>query len=392
MQRNYVWADGQALAQIDPVTTLPPDLIVDNTQATFTGTWATSTSLTGFYGANYRSNAKGTGKDKAVWTLNVPSTGSYQVYARWVAASTHASNAPFTIKYSGGSKAISINQRTSGGQWMLLGSFAFTAGSVTVTDNANGTVIADAIKLTATTGGTTSEAVRYLHGDHLGTPRLATNQQGQKIWSWEGSAFGSTPPNEDPDGNGVNTVINLRFAGMVADAESGNFYGGDRYWDQRLGRSITADNMSVAEHVERWRAGLVPGQPPLEINPYAHVLNNPLRWIDSTGFEATVPSPSLPAPGTGVGSGIGSAIGRGIRMCWNPIVAGVVAITFSTPTGGCDDGGKCSDTRDDKDKEKNCRALYDTIVRSCWSISDPRRRQRCFEAAKSTYEACMAQD
>ncbi len=180
-------------------------------------------------------------------------------------------------------------------------------------------------------------------------------------------------------------------SGQYYDSETGLHYGGDRYYDPKLCRYITADRMSVAEHVERWRAGLVPGRPPLEINPYAHVLNNPLRWIDATGFEATVPAPSLPVPGTGTGSGIGSAIGRGIRMCWNPIVAGVVAITFSTPTGGCDDRGKCSDTRDD-DKEKNCRALYDTIVRSCWSISDPRRRQRCFEAAKSTYEACMAQD
>lgn len=46
----------------------------------------------------------------------------------------------------------------------------------------------------------------------------------------------------------------------------------------------------------------------------------------------------------------------------------------------------------DAGKEKNCRALYDTIIRSCWSIQNPRTRQRCFEAAKATYEACMAED
>ena len=79
-QRRYVWADGQPLAQVEAVTTLPPEIIVDNPQATFTGTWSTATSLTGFYGSNYRSNAKGTGKDKAVWTVNVPSTGTYQVH------------------------------------------------------------------------------------------------------------------------------------------------------------------------------------------------------------------------------------------------------------------------------------------------------------------------
>ncbi len=264
MRRGYVWADGQALAQIEPVMVLPPDIIVDNPQATFTGTWATSTSITGFYGTNYRTNAKGTGKDKATWALNVPTTGTYQVYARWVAASTHASNAPFTVKYSGGSQTLAINQRVSGGQWMLLGSFAFTAGtagSVTLTDNANGTVIADAIKLTATTGGTTQDAIRYLHGDHLNTPRLATNSQAQVIWRWEGEAFGNTPP--------TGTVtINLRFPGQYFDAESGLHYNWNRYYDPKVGRYLTADPIGLA-------GGL---------NTYTYVDNNPLRWTDRLGL------------------------------------------------------------------------------------------------------------
>ena len=58
------------------------------------------------------------------------------------------------------------------------------------------------------------ERISYLHTDHLNTPRLATNAQGQVVWSWEGEAFGSTPPNEDVDGDGITTVINLRFPGQ----------------------------------------------------------------------------------------------------------------------------------------------------------------------------------
>ena len=47
--------------------------------------------------------------------------------------------------------------------------------------------------------------------------------------------------------------------------------------------------MSVAEHVQRWRTRMgVPGQPPLEINPYVRVVNNPLRWIDPTGLDETI--------------------------------------------------------------------------------------------------------
>ena len=275
LRRSTVWADGQPLAQIEPVTTLPPDIIVDNPQATFTGTWATSTSLAGFYGSNYRSNTKGTGKDKAVWTVNVPSTGTYQVYARWVAASSNASNAPFTVKHSTGSQTIAVNQRVSGGQWMLLGSFAFTAGtagSVTLTDKANGTVIADALKLVATSGGTTSEVVRYLHSDHLNTPRLATNAQAQVIWRWEGTAFGDTYPNEDVDGDGKLTTINLRFAGQYYDAESGLHYNWNRYYDPRIGRYVTSDPIGL-------RASL---------NTYAYVDNNPLRFVDPMGLDKTV--------------------------------------------------------------------------------------------------------
>lgn len=283
LRRSYVWADGQALAQIEPVTTLPPDMIVDNPQATFTGTWATATSIAGFYGTNYRTNTKGTGKDKAVWSVNVSTTGTYQVYARWVAASAHASNAPFTVKHSTGSQTIAVNQRTSGGQWMLLGSYAFTAGtagSVTLTDKANGKVIADAIKLVATSGGTTSEVVRYLHSDHLNTPRLATNATAQVVWGWEGTAFGETYPNEDSDGDGKLTTINLRFAGQYYDGESGLHYNWNRYYDPRLGRYITSDPI-----------GLDGG-----LNTYTYVANNPLSFVDPLGLEniCSLPTPKPP--------------------------------------------------------------------------------------------------
>ncbi len=270
LRRSYVWADGQPLAQVETVTTLPPDIIVDNPQATFTGSWPTATSITGFYGANYRTNTKGTGKDKAVWSVNVPTTGTYQVYARWVAASTNASNAPYTVKHSTGSQTIAVNQRVSGGQWMLLGSYAFTAGtagSVTLTDKANGKVIADAVKLVATSGGTTSEVVRYLHSDHLNTPRLATNPQGQVIWRWEGTAFGDTYPNEDVDGDGKLTTVNLRFAGQYYDAESGLHYNWNRYYDPKIGRYITSDPIGL-------RGGL---------NTYLYVDSNPNINFDKTG-------------------------------------------------------------------------------------------------------------
>jgi RHS repeat-associated protein len=221
-----------------------------------------------------------------------------------VAASTHASNAPFTIKYSGGSKTIAVNQRSNNGQWMLLGSFSFvtgTPGSITLTDNANGTVIADAVKLTATTGGTTSETIRYLHSDHLNTPRLATNNQAQVVWRWEGSAFGDTAP--------TGTVtINLRFAGQYYDSETGLFYNWNRYYDPKTGRYISSDPIGL-------EAGL---------NTYAYVYDNPLRWTDRLGLMGRAPGggvpdgpPAPPAPSPPGGGGL-ACDGTWRYQGWNP--------------------------------------------------------------------------
>jgi YD repeat-containing protein len=51
----------------------------------------------------------------------------------------------------------------------------------------------------------------YVHTDHLGTPRLTTNDAQTVLWRWEGLAFGNTAPKEDPDSDGVKTSFNLRF-------------------------------------------------------------------------------------------------------------------------------------------------------------------------------------
>jgi len=169
----------------------------------------------------------------------VPVTGSYQVYARWVAHSSHASNAPYTVAYTGGSQTVQVNQQLNNGQWVLLGSYAFTAGTtrtVTLSNQANGPVIADAIKLVPPTG---AERVHTLHTDHLNTPRLATDATGAVVWRWNGNAFGDTAP------TGTAT-LNLRFPGQLYDAESGLHYNWHRYYDPKIGRYVTSDPVGLA--------------------------------------------------------------------------------------------------------------------------------------------------
>jgi hypothetical protein len=45
---------------------------------------------------------------------------------------------------------VTVNQKSQGGQWILLGSFtmnASTAYAITLSDNANGQVAADAVRV-----------------------------------------------------------------------------------------------------------------------------------------------------------------------------------------------------------------------------------------------------
>ena len=89
----------------------------------------------------------------ATWTPNVPSAGSYQVYARWTANPNRATDAKYTVVHAGGSTTHTVDQQTGGGAWNLLGTYAFapgTAHKVELTDQANGYVVADAIRLVAT--------------------------------------------------------------------------------------------------------------------------------------------------------------------------------------------------------------------------------------------------
>jgi hypothetical protein len=111
--------------------------------------WPTSTSVAGGHAGGYRSHAPNTG---ATFTFkpDIPQTGNYKVYVWYTAGSDRATNAPFTINYSGGSATQYVNQQINGGKWVYLGTYPFNqgmSGSIVLSDNANGNVIADAVKL-----------------------------------------------------------------------------------------------------------------------------------------------------------------------------------------------------------------------------------------------------
>jgi len=109
----------------------------------------------------------------------------------------------------------------------------------------------------------------YLHTDQLGTPRTGTDASGTVIWRWASNPFGSTAANSDPDGNGVQVTLNLRFPGQYYDAETGLHYNYFRDYDPETGRYIESDPIGL-------KAG---------VNTYAYVGGNPIIFFDPFGLE-----------------------------------------------------------------------------------------------------------
>jgi len=117
---------------------------------------------------------------------------------------------------------------------------------------------------TTGSGSVTSSTVNYVTADQLGTPRAVTNSAGTLIWSWAyaGNPFGE----QQPTSNGF--VLNLRYPGQYYDAETGLLYNGARYYEPATGRFPQPDP-----------AGFNGG-----IGLYVYGLNNPLLYVDPTGF------------------------------------------------------------------------------------------------------------
>ncbi|EMP5645995.1 RHS repeat protein, partial [Pseudomonas aeruginosa] len=136
----------------------------------------------------------------------------------------------------------------------------------------------------------------YLHGDHLDTPRLATDASGQIAWQWQSDAFGRGEALSQGS-----TQVNLRFPGQYYDAESGLHYNYFRDYDPETGRYVESDPVetlrklnnpemtflnsgeSILQGTPYWEHGFTPN------HNYTYSDNNPTAKIDKHGLS---PSPT----------------------------------------------------------------------------------------------------
>jgi RHS repeat-associated protein len=135
----------------------------------------------------------------------------------------------------------------------------------------------------------------YLHPDHLGTPRSATDSAKDIVWTWGGEAFGSNLPDEDPDNDATDTTVNLRFPGQYFDAETGHHYNYFRDYEPLMGRYVQSDP-----------SGLNGG-----MNTYAYAQQDPVGAFDPRGLWVWVLAPAAPAVGEAVATALG-IVGLGI--------------------------------------------------------------------------------
>ena len=131
--------------------------LVDNSDvanAATSGTWTVGDAGTSHQGYDYRTAAAGTGTSSFTWTPILPASGTYEVTVRYAGGT--ATNAPYTVHHAGGTTTVAVDQKTRVGEWVSLGRFTFTEGNghkVVLTNAANGTVVADAVRLSRDNAG-----------------------------------------------------------------------------------------------------------------------------------------------------------------------------------------------------------------------------------------------
>ncbi|WP_410677115.1 polymorphic toxin-type HINT domain-containing protein [Amycolatopsis sp. cmx-4-68] len=159
--RTMTWEyypDGKLKARGDDGVPVGKEtVVVDNSDPVVevAGEWGTAGPSAGHEGVDYRVHPAGTGTDHLTWGIDVPRSGTYEVFVRYTGAAT-ATDATYTVEHDGGVASKTVDQTQLQGDWVSLGSFPYTEDAIkkiTLSDNADGTVVADAVKLVRDNSG-----------------------------------------------------------------------------------------------------------------------------------------------------------------------------------------------------------------------------------------------
>ena len=122
--------------------------------------------------------------------------------------------------------------------------------------------------------------VSYLTTDHLGSPRIITDQNGAVISRKDFTAFGeqvTSPQRKDGvDGNGYDPPnVRQDYTGYQKDNESGLEFAQARYYNTGHGRFTSVDPLTASATIRN----------PQTFNRYAYVTNSPYEFVDPLGLS-----------------------------------------------------------------------------------------------------------
>lgn len=126
----------------------PKHLILDN--KSIASNWSVSSSGTEFYSDNFLYTLTSSNRGPIAFNSGNLEKGKYDVYGWWQSSSSNAYDTKFIISGGGNNIEIQKSQKLNGGQWNYLTqvNLPFDGNiSITVSDTATGTIVADAFRL-----------------------------------------------------------------------------------------------------------------------------------------------------------------------------------------------------------------------------------------------------
>jgi RHS repeat-associated protein len=126
---------------------------------------------------------------------------------------------------------------------------------------------------------TSSPRIYYYLNDHLGTPQLMTDEEGEVVWKADYKPFGEA--SVDPDSIVTN---NFTFPGQYYDQETGLHYNYHRYYHSDIARYIVPDLVGLLTFCKEKHINHL----------YSYVKNNPINFIDPLGLDRYNPCKKLP--------------------------------------------------------------------------------------------------
>ena len=169
------------------------EIILDNSSATFAGSWSTGTSSADKYGSDYRyASTAATVTRTATFTPNIQSPGKYDVYVWYPQGANRSTAAPYLVAYLDSSVTVAVDQQTGGGGWRLIASEKkFGQGTAGFVQLANNT--GESGKLVM------ADAVRFVYSANQDLPPTITSQpQNQMLVAGASAAFSVTATGSQP--------------------------------------------------------------------------------------------------------------------------------------------------------------------------------------------------